>query len=570
MKFIDRKFYSMLGTSTFFKMATFILLLSDTVIAGQFFGEDAIAGVNLVLPLLSIVAFITTVIGNGSAINYSYEIGKFQKERAHAFFGQGAILSICSGVILLFLIMFGEGLYFHYLNSSVEVFNYASDYYTFYPYIALAYSIFGILMNMVYTDGDGTVSNFALIALIVGNIISSILLCKFMGIKGIALGTLIALVLASLVFMLHFLRKVNSLKFRFHIQFRDILQIAKFGSTGAGQFLCSALLLYGLNRFVISCFGSPMLPVLSVVISVINLTIVFAGIGLAISPLISVYRGEKNNLGIRNIMRTAQRTAIAEGLVFTILLLIFANIVPSLFGVTAPEIVAQSATAVRILAVTLVFVSLKYLYSYYYLYIEQIGLSIAMTLVSDLIGTLAIGIPLSILFGINGIWIGFAVAPLAALIFGAVYIIVRRGKDEFPLMLSKKDDTKVFTFDLTLTKENIMKLRNDIESLLKKNEISENLIFRIMLMIEEMCTLILQKNTKKTVYMESTVMLSGNVRLIFRDNGIIFNITDTDMKVSSLNAYVVSGIMERQKIKHYLTTMGYNRNDFCFDNAENA
>jgi Na+-driven multidrug efflux pump len=565
MSFSTRKFYSLLFTSSVAMAIAFIMLLSDTVIAGQFIGENAIAGVNLVLPVFSMAAFVSALFSVGTSASYSYEMGKFQKDRADEFFGQGILLAVSGGVILFLLTAFGKELYFQALAPSAEVLECASAYYTYYPYIVLTYPIFMLLADMVYADGDELVCNLAYGIQIIGNILSSILLCRFIGLKGIGLGTLIGILLGSFVLVLHFLRKGNSLRFHWHMKLRDVLHVAKFGVTDAEQYLSVALLLYGLNRFVIARFGSTVLPALSVLVSIVELTIVFDGIGQALSPLIGVYRGENNAPGIRGIMHTAQWAAVVEGLAFSAALLIFAESVPSLFGITDPETIAMSAAAIRIVSLTMAFTALKYLYTSYYLYLEKLWLSVSMTLVSDLAAPLMVGIPLSIMFGINGLWIGFAAAPVLALVFGWLVVLIRYGRAKIPLLLSHKDDERYFTFNLTLTNESMIKLRDDVEELLKNSKTPQHTIYRIMLIIEEVCGLILLKNLGKKVYMECTIMMGDNVRLILRDSGVIFNITDADMEVSSWSAYVVSGIMEKQTHKHNLTTIGYNRNEFCFE-----
>src|SRR5574344_1466079 len=103
MSFSTRKFYSLLFTSSVAMAIAFIMLLSDTVIAGQFIGENAIAGVNLVLPVFSMAAFVSALFSVGTSASYSYEMGKFQKDRADEFFGQGILLAVSGGVILFLL-----------------------------------------------------------------------------------------------------------------------------------------------------------------------------------------------------------------------------------------------------------------------------------------------------------------------------------------------------------------------------------------------------------------------------------------------------------------------------------
>ena len=55
------------------------------------------------------------------------------------------------------------------------------------------------------------------------------------------------------------------------------------------------------------------------------------------------------------------------------------------------------------------------------------------------------------------------------------------------------------------------------------------------------------------------------VRLILRDSGKIFDITDTDTLPDSFREYVVANLMiAAQEYKSYITTTGYNRNELFF------
>ena len=59
-------------------------------------------------------------------------------------------------------------------------------------------------------------------------------------------------------------------------------------------------------------------------------------------------------------------------------------------------------------------------------------------------------------------------------------------------------------------------------------------------------------------------MEDGGVRLIFRDTGMIFDLTDTDAKVASFLQYSVANMVNAIDNKVYVTTAGYNRNELFF------
>lgn len=52
--------------------------------------------------------------------------------------------------------------------------------------------------------------------------------------------------------------------------------------------------------------------------------------------------------------------------------------------------------------------------------------------------------------------------------------------------------------------------------------------------------------------------------MILRDSGKIFDFTDSDIHLDSFRQYIVSTLMTNMEAKFYMTTTGYNRNEFFF------
>ena len=84
---------------------------------------------------------------------------------------------------------------------------------------------------------------------------------------------------------------------------------------------------------------------------------------------------------------------------------------------------------------------------------------------------------------------------------------------------------------------------------------------------EDILMLISDKNSEsgKPLYAECTIISEDDgVRVILRDSGKIFDITDTDGDVDSFRQYIVSNLMDNHEAKLYMTTTGYNRNELFF------
>ena len=226
---------------------------------------------------------------------------------------------------------------------------------------------------------------------------------------------------------------------------------------------------------------------------------------------------------------------------------------------------SMAKTAVRIAAFSMPFAALCFLFTSYFLYMKRIGLAFFISMLNNLILPLLLAVPMGILAGINGIWAGIMLSYILTVACGALIVYRIKGKLTFPLLLDPVQNEKVCIFDARITEKEIIDMRNRAEALLREKKVQDRTIMNVMLIIEDACLLIGEKNKGKTVTCECTLITDDEITMILRDDGVIFDITDVDADVSSLRQYVVAGIMEKQESKRYLKTSGLNRNVFRFE-----
>ena len=110
--FCEKKFSSMLISGTFTKAVMYLMLLSDSIIAGFFIGEAGVAGINAITPVTAIVTFFGDLVSTGVGIVFTREVGSMKKRRADEIYGQGLIISIGIGLISALLIFVFQNTYF--------------------------------------------------------------------------------------------------------------------------------------------------------------------------------------------------------------------------------------------------------------------------------------------------------------------------------------------------------------------------------------------------------------------------------------------------------------------------
>ena len=564
--FLSRKFFSLLLSSSISLLVITVLALSDTLIAGVMLGEEAVSAICLVVPAYSLAGFAGCLISLGVPIIYSRAMGEFNKERADRCFAFGVFMAVTRGLVLYIVFMLFGDAYLRFYEPSTVVFNAAKDYLFWYKYTILLLPIMTLMDEMVLTDGDETLSMVSGIVQIVGNIVCSIVFAKFVGIEGIGFGSFIGTLVALLVAFAHLLRKGNSLKLGFYFSLKWLVDVVKYSAIDAGTYLFLACFTAVMNRFITFAYGPEMLVLGAVILFVKEVQIVFDGIGEAFTPLMNIYLGEESYDGVKKCYGLSKKTAVVEGVVLTLLMILAAPFIVKLYDISDSVAYSYAVGGLRIEALGLVFLSLLYLLSSYYLLIDKIKLGFVMSALRDVLVVTPACIALGYFFGIYGMFAGVAVGPAIAYAISVLYIRIRYGAENYPLLLTDKlKGFKHKFYEFKLNPESIVGTQHQVEKFLVENNIGKKTISKVKLLIEDLYMLIYEKNgADKAVYAECTVIIrETGVQLITKDDGVLFDLSSEDVVAGSIIEFMVSGYMEKLKDnKKYLTTMSYNRNTF--------
>ena len=570
---MSKKYFSMLLGGTLTMMVASFLLMSDSIIAGVFIGSDAVAGITLATPLYSLAVFFGSVFSIGIPILFSTEMGKFNKKGADQSFGFGVLMSIVVGIVLCLAIsLFGEA-YLRSYSPPQEALAQANEYLAWVRFTMLVMPMQMLLGSMVYSDGDETISTIAVAVQGVGNFALSIALCPIIGIRGIGLAAFLFSVVSILILLIHFAKKGNQLRWNLYFSFGMTKDVIRYSIVDASSYLFLAVFTAGLNAFISAQFGPKFLILASVIALCREFQLLFDGIGEAVEPIFSVYVGEKNHRGLRSSYSLAHKTAIAEGVIVTVVLLAIAPFVPQVLNITDPQISAWATLGVRITALGSTFISLLYLLTSYYLVIGRILLGLVVCALRDVALCVSLAVALGAAFGIPGMFVGVAAAPAIAYALLLAYTRVRYGTDDCPLLLSKvPGDENSHLFNLLVEPERIIALQKEVENLLLEKDVDRRTIGRVKLLVEELYMLIREKNEGRPVLSELSIFpQSDNVRIITKDDGVLFDVSADDVSVTSLTSFAVSAYMDKLgEDRHHLTTMSFNRSTFAVKTAHGA
>ena len=563
--FCGRRFKSMLLTASLSVCAEFINIFIDKIVAARMLGENALAAISFFTPLFSVILFASSIVMVGSLVCYSIELGRMNKNKADRFFGQSIILSVTIGILMVIAFAIGKRLLFNYMDVDPGQMQFVNEFYGWFLGLAFLIPLNNTLQEMVYVDGDTKTCNASYAALLLGNVILSCICGHYWGMSGIALGTVISVILSTAVLSTHFARKHNSLRFIWHFNMRDIASVIRFSMAEACEFLFFAFFAGVMNMYFASSVGGTKFAILSIVYEIIELSVIFNGIWMAAEPLINIYRGEENNKGIVQTMRFVNWTIIKLSLITTAFLLFFAPLLTKIFSFESEETAIEAAFAIRACGIGILPLAIVKIYAAFHVHEKPFLSFLFIFLVSfacPLISVIAMNIT-----GHEYVWLGFGIAPFLALGAGAACQLLFYGKEHFPLLLEHfSKENYWYTHDIDLTPKNLIHYLDNFGKLLDHRSVSNKSKLKAMLLIEELGMTIFESNKGKKVFLEVSIkMKKDDFFIVIKDDGKIMNLTDLEQSVTGLRMYFVNMFMTVQREKQYLLTSNYNRHVFHFE-----
>ena len=562
MTFALSKFRSFLPAATFAMAAEFLMGLSDSIICGHILGETGLSAVNLMQGVFEIVTFIGMMVTVGTSVLFATELGALHVRRAQGYFTLGTLAAVAFGLITAAVLAVVRTSVITAFGASQVVSDMTASYWLWFLPAAALQPVAFFLGTMCYTDGDARLSFCSYLAQLLGNCLMSVPLTMAFGAAGCAVGTGLGSLAAIVVLLFHFRRNGCMLGWSRHFIFSDLLKISRMSFGDASKNIGKAALMFALNAYVIAHFGSEMLPVLAVVVMTIGISEMFDGVANAAQPLASVYIGEKNPLLTKRVMRAAMETALVEGGGVMLLLLAFPGLMLSLVGIDSPTTVPEACLAVRIVSVALPSLAFVLLFNSYYVFIGRERLSAIMTLLAVFVLPVALFPLFGSYWGAHGVWVALGLAPALALGLVALYVFMLGGRRGFPFLMPTGREAALRVFDLELDPASICGASASVGAHLVAQGVERRRASKAALLVEEALMVVHDRNSGKQIMAEVTVDLNDGLMLVLRDDGVIFDITDVDARVSSLRSYLVSELMTAIPSRRNLTTTGFNRNVF--------
>ena len=404
-------------------------------------GADALAAINIALPITSIIFGLAVMLATGAGAIIGERLGAGEKKEARSLFSfvSAMLLAITAVLTVLGLILLKP--LAKVLGSTERLDPYVI------PYLAIiiigtipmAFKLF--FEYMVRTDDHPKI---ALVTSTLGLIFNVVFDWLFvvvlgMGTAGAGLGTLMSILVGTLIGLVHFMRGRNIRYTKFTCEWKDLAKSCSNGSSEMLSELSVGITTFLFNIIILSYYGEEGVAAVTIITYVYYFFIAFyMGLGVASAPKVSFSLGERNFARIRTILKYALITLLTFSAVIWAFAFFSAPITTSLFLHEGDP--SLTIYGLKVSSFVFMFAGFNIFLSAYF---TAIGDGFASALISTL-RSLILVVPLVIflpkLFGADAIWLTLPLAD-ALTIFVSGYLFNKRGRVK-TLITDRKIDIK--------------------------------------------------------------------------------------------------------------------------------
>ena len=402
-----------------------IITITDGYFTGNYVGEDALAAINLGLPILYFYLGIGLCVGVGGTVICGKMLGAKDSHRASQVFSQTIVTAVivCAATSLVVLLLFSPIL--KVLRANGKLSAYFTQYYKImlfaYPLMVIE-NIFGMFMRMegkpqacMLVRMASCILNAALDYILVGRL--------SLGIQGSAAATLAVQAVAVMIQSVYFLKLSSDIRFR---RFRFDRAVNKESLlNGSSEFIgemASTISMFTCNYVLMKYVGVQGVAAFTVLgFAVYGYSMVTIGFGQGLTTLVSVSWGAKEWKTAMELRRATNRILFGIGALFAVCFWILRGRYAGLFGCSG-SVKNMVATGFRFCSVTFLIMGYNVTNSMYF---TSCGDALSSVVISALRG-IALLLTFLLLFpaiwGMTGVWMAAPVAEGLTAIVSAFLI----------------------------------------------------------------------------------------------------------------------------------------------------
>ena len=412
---------------------TMIFLSFYTTIDGFFVsryaGSDALAGINIVIPVTCVIFGTAVMLATGSGAIIGERLGQKREREANEIFtfitlvllGLSAAFTVAGILFLERICIFlgsSERLLVHVLPYAFVIFLGA---------VPMSFKLF--FEYLVRTDGRSNIGMMmSLTGLILNIIFDYILVAVFdMGTFGAALGTFLSITVSMLIGLVYFLRYSHIRFCRPKLNWKVLWKSCTNGSSEMLTEMSTGITTFLFNVIIMKYFGEDGIAAVTIIMYIYYFFISFyMGITVATAPVVSYNYGSGNHDKIRETTRYSFITIAVSSVLILAVSLLYGKQIIHLF-VGDGNVFTITWDGLKLFSPVFLFIGLNVFLSGYFTALGNGLLSALISSLRSLILVVLFILILPELLGVTGVWMTMPLAE-AVTIFIAIYLYRKYGK----------------------------------------------------------------------------------------------------------------------------------------------
>jgi len=399
------------------------ITIVDGLFIGNYIGKNAIAAVNLGLPIIYLFLAVGTMLGVGGSAIATRLLGSRKPDDSIAVFNQTILTTFISLTVmsLIFLPSLVHISGFFIEDESVRLF-----FNKYYFIMLFAYPVMVLNTNFgMFVRAEGRPEAFMLITVI--TIVINIFLdymfiaVKDFGIPGIAYASLISVLIGFFCLLIYFKCKSKVFKFR-RCSFSKKVLVNTFlnGSSELIGQLSMSITMFALNYVILRKVGVTGVAAFTIVGYVSYLfNMIVIGFGQGASPIISYSFGANKHDLCKKVRNVTTAYIFLLGIVTLIVLNLLSDVYSNLF-VKNGAVQNMVEAGIPIFSLAFLFMGFNIITSFYFTSIGKAKESAAISASRGLVILLVCIFLFPVLWGMTGVWL---IAPVTELITIALSLL---------------------------------------------------------------------------------------------------------------------------------------------------
>lgn len=400
----------------------------DTIFVSHFVNTYALAAINIITPVISLMVGLGTMLASGGNAIISRNMGAKMEQQAREIF---TLIIVVGGIIGIILAIIGYVWIddiLHLLGASDTLFGYAKSYLGILLIFFPAYLLQTAFANLFVTAGHPAIGSVLSICSGILNIVLDYIFIVIfdMGICGAALGTGFGYLMPTVVGVFFFsVRRNETLHFcKTKWKMNVLIESCLNGSSEMVSQLAMALSVFLFNLSMMKLAGDDGVAAITIMnYSQFLLNTLFVGFSMGVAPVIGFNHGSNNIKRQKNILRSCLWfIAIASFAIFNVSYFGGAVIV-RMFADNKSDVFHLAAEGFKIFSFNFLFCGLNIFSSSMFTALSNGKVSALLSFLRTFVFLVMAILILPHIWGINGIWLAIPVAEAMAFMFSLFFMI---------------------------------------------------------------------------------------------------------------------------------------------------